>query len=69
MSRIEELRAYDFRVTLDLLQTQGLGWGSRLLRVVGLWLRSFRRRVWVQGCLGFRVWVENNALCSRLFSF
>ena len=49
---------FEFRVMLEFLRTQGLGLGSRLLQVVGLWLRSFRRRVWVQGCLGFRVWAE-----------
>ena len=55
MSRAEELRAHDlvgtcfeFRVMLDFLRMQGLGWGSRLLRVVGSWLRSFRRRVWLK---------------------
>ena len=49
---------FEFRVTLEFLRTQGLGLGSRLLRVAGLWLRNFLRRFWVQGCLGFRVWVE-----------
>ena len=66
LSRAEELSGcmmwtetcFEFRVMLEFLRTQGLGLGSRLLWVVGLWLRSFRRRVWVQGCLGFRVWVE-----------
>ena len=63
MSRVD-LRVYDlveacfeFRATLEFLRVQGFGWGSRLLRTVGLWLRSFRRRLWVEGCLGFRVWV------------
>ena len=43
---------FEFRVTLEFLRPQGLGLGSRLLRVAGLWLRNFLRRVWVQGCLG-----------------
>ena len=45
---------FEFRVRVEFLPTQRLGWGSRLLRLVEFWLRS----VWAEGCLGFRVWVE-----------